>query len=202
MDYVFGLSRNARLERLLTPTMEASKNWHEMTGQPVRTFMGLRYRTRKSWSRTRRVIGKAEYSARGRNPRFIVTSLSESDFPAGMLYEGVYCARGDMENRIKEQQLDLYADRTSTGTLQANQLRLYLSSIAYCMLNDLREMGLKRTRLAKAQCGTIRTRLMKVGAIVRVSVRRVFIQMASSQPYQDVFAAAWQCLRGSPATVT
>lgn len=202
VDYVFGLSRNVRLEAMLTPAMEATKNWHEMTRESVRTFMGLRYRTRKSWSRARRVIGKAEYSNRGPNPRFIVTSLSERVFPARMLYEQVYCARGDMENRIKEQQLDLYADRTSTGTMQANQLRLYISSIAYCLLNDMREMALKDTRLAKAQCGTIRTLLMKIGAIVRVSVRRVFIQMASSHPYQDVFAAAWRSLRAAPATVT
>lgn len=202
VDYVFGLSRNTRLERMLTPAMNASMHWHEMTGQSVRTFMGLRYQTLSSWSRQRRVIGKAEYSNRGRNPRFIVTSLSESKFPARMLYEQVYCARGDMENRIKEQQLDLFADRTSTATMQANQVRLYFSSIAYCLLNDLRKMALQHTRLAKAQCGTIRTLLMKIGAIVRVSVRRIFIQMASSQPYQDVFAAAWRSLRALPDAVT
>lgn len=202
VDYVFGLSRNTRLERMLTPAMNASMHWHEMTGQSVRTFMGLRYQTLSSWSRQRRVIGKAEYSNRGRNPRFIVTSLSESKFPARMLYEQVYCARGDMENRIKEQQLDLFADRTSTATMQTNQVRLYFSSIAYCLLNDLRKMALQHTRLAKAQCGTIRTLLMKIGAIVRVSVRRIFIQMASSQPYQDVFAAAWRSLRALPDAVT
>lgn len=202
VDYVFGLSRNTRLERMLTPAMNASMHWHEMTGQSVRTFMGLRYQTLSSWSRQRRVIGKAEYSNRGRNPRFIVTSLSESKFPARMLYEQVYCARGDMENRIKEQQLDLFADRTSTATMQANQVRLYFSSIAYCLLNDLRKMALQHTRLVKAQCGTIRTLLMKIGAIVRVSVRRIFIQMASSQPYQDVFAAAWRSLRALPDAVT
>ena len=151
--------------------------------------------------RTRRVIGKAEYTEKGDNPRFIVTSLGARAFPAQMLYEDVYCARGDMENRIKEQQLDLFADRTSTATLRANQFRLWLSSVAYCFLNDLRELGLAGTRLAKAQCGTIRTRLMKIGALVCVSVRRVLVRMAESCPFQDVFVDALLALRALPRAV-
>ena len=164
--------------------------------------MELTYCTRSSWSRARRVIGKAEFSAQGDNPRFIVTSLSARQFPARQLYEVVYCGRGDMENRIKEQQLNLFADRTSTATLRANQIRLWLSSVAYSLLNDLRELGLKGTRLAQAQCGTIRTRLMKIGALICVSVRRVLIRMAQACPFQDVFAQALHTLRTRPATVT
>ena len=202
VDYVFGFSRNERLEAMLTPAMDSARRWCEITGQKARVFMELTYCTRSSWSRARRVIGKAEFSAQGDNPRFIVTSLSARQFPARQLYEVVYCGRGDMENRIKEQQLNLFADRTSTATLRANQIRLWLSSVAYSLLNDLRELGLKGTRLAQAQCGTIRTRLMKIGALICVSVRRVLIRMAQACPFQDVFAQALHTLRTRPATVT
>ena len=201
VDYVLGLSRNARLERLLGPSLESARRYQEIIGRAVRVFTELNYRTLDSWSRTRRVIGKAEYTEKGDNPRFIVTSLGARAFPAQMLYEDVYCARGDMENRIKEQQLDLFADRTSTATLRANQFRLWLSSVAYCFLNDLRELGLAGTRLAKAQCGTIRTRLMKIGALVCVSVRRVLVRMAESCPFQDVFVDALLALRALPRAV-
>ena len=197
VDYIFGYARNQRIVRMIAPAMEAVRRWHELTGQPARCFVELKYQTHTSWSRPRRVVAKAEYLDKGANPRFVLTSLSASEYGARHLYQDTYCARGDMENRIKEQQLDLFADRTSTATLKANQIRLWLASVAYCLLNDLRRLGLKTTRLAKAQCGTIRTRLMKIGASVSVSVRRVFVRMAQSCPYQDVFAQALANLRAA-----
>jgi hypothetical protein len=202
VDYLFGLSRNPRLEGMLAPAMGAVSRWCQMTGAPARAYMELHYQTLDTWSRSRRVVGKAEWLEKGENPRFVVTSLDASAHPARQLYEQDYCGRGDMENRIKEQQLDLFADRTSTATLKANQLRLWFSSVAYCLLNDLRELGLKGTRLAAAQCGTIRTRLMKIGAAITVSVRRVWIRMARSCPYQDVFAQAWKNLSALAAADT
>jgi hypothetical protein len=197
VDYLFGYARNARTQRMMAPAMETVRRWYELTGLPARCFMELKYQTRKSWTRKRRMVAKAEYLDKGANPRFVVTSLRAAEFPARKLYEEVYCARGDMENRIKEQQLDLFADRTSTATMKANQIRLWLSSVAYCMLNDLRELGLKGTRMAKAQCGTIRTRLMKIGAGISLSVRRILVRMAQSCPYQDVFAQALVNLRAA-----
>ena len=202
VDFVFGLSRNRRLEQMLAPAMAAVQRWYEITGAPARTYMELNYQTLDSWSRARRVVGKAEQLAQGANPRFVVTSLDASAHPAALLYEEDYCGRGDMENRIKEQQLDLFADRTSTATMKANQLRLWLSSVAYSLLNDLRELGLKGTRLAVAQCGTIRTRLMKIGAAITVSVRRVWVRLARSCPYQDVFTQAWKNLTALGVGVT
>jgi len=190
VDYLFGLARNVRLERLLSPALESAQRWQQVVGGSVRTFMELRYRTQKSWSRARRVIGKAEVSGRGANPRFIVTSLTAREVGARALYEETYCARGDMENRIKEQQLDLFADRTSTSAMKSNQLRLWFSAIAYSLLKDLRTLGLKGTRLARATCGTIRTRLLKIGAVTRVSVRRVVIHLATGCAWQDVFTQA------------
>jgi hypothetical protein len=195
VDYLFGLARNSRLETLLAPAMGSARRWHEVIGQPVRVFTELWYQTKKTWCRARRVIGKAEYLEQGANPRFIVTSLSPVAGGARELYEDRYCARGEMENRIKEQQLDLFADRTSTATLKANQLRLWLSAIAYSLVNDLRALGLKGTKLAQATCGTIRTRLLKIGALIRVSVRRVLIHLASGCPYQAVFAQAFANIR-------
>jgi hypothetical protein len=195
VEYIFGLARNSRLEAMLAPAMESVRRWHELTGRPVRAFMELPYRTLDSWSRKRRVIGKAEHLDKGANPRFVVTSLSAEEHGARDLYEAQYCARGDMENRIKEQQLDMFADRTSTGTMKANQLRMWLSAIAYSLVNDLRELGLKGTQLARATCGTIRTRLLKIGAVIRVSVRRVLIHLAGSCPCQEVFARALSNLR-------
>jgi len=195
VDFLFGLARNRRLEGMLTPALESARRWHELTGQPVRVFAELKYQTQKTWSQARRVIGKAEYLEQGANPRFVVTSLSAADGGARELYEERYCARGEMENRIKEQQLDLFADRTSAATLKANQLRLWLSAIAYSLMNDLRVLGLKGTQLAQATCGTIRTRLLKIGALIRVSVRRVLIHLASGCPSQAVFAQAFLNLR-------
>jgi hypothetical protein len=195
VDFLFGLARNSRLEAMLTPAMQSARRWHELMRQPVRVFSELKYQTHKTWSTARRVIGKAEYLEQGANPRFVVTSLSTADGGAREIYEVQYCARGEMENRIKEQQLDMFADRTSTATLKANQLRLWLSAIAYSLMNDLRVLALKGTHLAQATCGTIRTRLLKIGALMRVSVRRVLIHLASSCPSQEVFAQALMNLR-------
>jgi len=195
VDFLFGYARNKRNQRMLAPAMESVRRWHELTGLAARCFMDMKYSTLKSWSRERRMVGKAEYLDKGPNPRFVVTSLPSIDYPARKLYEEDYCARGDMENRIKEQQLDLFADRTSTAAIASNQIRLWLSAVAYCLINDLRELGLKATRLAKAQCGTIRNRLLKIGAGISLSVRRVLIRMASSCPNQDVFAQAFNNLR-------
>jgi hypothetical protein len=199
VDYLFGLARNGRLEAMLAPAMDSARRWSELLQQPVRVFTELVYQTLKTWGRPRRVVGKAEYLAQGANPRFVVTSLPVADAGARELYEVQYCARGEMENRIKEQQLDLFADRTSTATMQANQLRLWLSAIAYGLLNDLRVLGLQGTQMAQATCGTIRTRLLKIGALIRVSVRRVLIQLASSCPVQEIFAQTLAHLRVAPA---
>lgn len=199
VDFIFGLARNSRLETMLTPAMESARRSHELLGQSVRVFMELKYETHKTWSRMRRVIGKAEYLDKGPNPRFVVTSLSATAFGARELYEVQYCGRGEMENRIKEQQMDLFADRTSTATMKGNQLRLWLSAVAYCMLNDLRTLALHGTQMAQATCGTIRTRLMKIGALIRISVRRVLIHLAGGCPCQDVFLHALANLRQQPA---
>ena len=198
VDFIVGYARNRRLQKMIAPAMESARQWHELTGQAARCYMELKYCTLKSWSRQRRVVAKAEWLDKGSNPRFVVTSLSAEEFGAQVLYEDEYCGRGDMENRIKEQQLALFADRTSTATMKANQIRLWLSSVAYCLLNDLRELGLQGTRLAKAQCTTIRTRLLKIGAQISISVRRVFIRMAHSCPFQDVFNQALINLRSLP----
>jgi hypothetical protein len=190
VDYVFGLARNARLEKMLEAEMETAKLEHERTGQPARCFKELRYRTLDSWSGERRVVGKAEQLPGKSNPRFIVTSFPVEKIDARALYEDVYCARGDMENRIKEQQLDMFADRTSTHTMRANQLRLWFSSLAYMLVVLLRRLGLRGTELAKAQVGTIRTRLLKVGALVKLSVRRIQISLSSVFPLQRIFHQA------------
>jgi hypothetical protein len=157
------------------------------TGQAERIFKDLRYRTRETWNRTRRVIAKVEHLAKGANPRFIVTSLPRKQFPAAPVYEDLYCGRGNMENRIKEQQAGLFADRTSTATMRGNQLRLYFSSIAYMLMHALRRLGLAGTELAQAQCGTIRLKLLKIGAQLQVTVRRTWFRLAGGYPYQEVF---------------
>ena len=159
----------------------------ESTNQPARVFADFDYQTLKSWSRSRRVIGKAEHLAKGANPRFVVTSLSAEVFDARALYEEQYCARGDMENRIKEQQLYLFADRTSAATMRANQQRLWFSSVAYTLMTALRRLGLKHTKMAHAQCDTIRLKLLKIGARIRVTVRKVWVSMTESYPYQRLF---------------
>jgi hypothetical protein len=195
VDYLFGLAKNKRLIKILGAELHRAQQRFEATGEPAREFKDFAYRTRRSWGRERRVVGKAEHLAKGANPRFVVTSLPAERFAAQALYEDVYCGRGDMENRIKEQQLCLFADRTSCQTMRANQLRLWLSSAAYVLVQALREQGLKQTPLAKAQCDTIRLKLLKIGAIIRVSVRRVWFSLAESCPYQAVFRQAFESLR-------
>ncbi|MCE9527384.1 MAG: IS1380 family transposase [Planctomycetales bacterium] len=195
VDYVFGLAKNKRLLKILGRELHLAEQEFAATGKPARQFKDFTYRTRQSWSRERRVVGKAEHLAKGSNPRFIVTSLSAERFAAKALYEDCYCARGEMENRIKEQQLCLFADRTSCQTMRANQLRLWLSSAAYVLLQAMRQKGLQSTVLEKARCDTIRLKLLKIGAIVRVSVRRVWFSLAQSCPYQQVFAQALENLR-------
>lgn len=196
VHYLFGLARNKRLEAMLSPGMSEAKQQFDATGKAARVFCELRYQTLESWSCERRVVGKAEYLEKGSNPRFVVTNLSPEELDARTLYEDVYCARGEMENRIKEQQLELFADRTSTHFLKSNQLRLWMSSVAYLLMNELRRVGLAETEMSPAQCGTIRLKLLKIGAQVQVTVRRVVVRLASSYPYQELFLAVYRNLRG------
>jgi hypothetical protein len=190
VDYVFGLARNPRLVADLEADLAAAATEHAATGKAARRFKEFSYATLNSWSRERRVIGKAEHLAKGSNPRFIVTSLTAPVIAGRTLYERVYCARGDMENRIKEQQLDLFADRTSAATMRANQLRLWFASFAYVLLETLRRIGLRHTQFQDATCGTIRLKLLKLGARVTVSVRRIKVAIASACPYRTEFALA------------
>jgi Transposase DDE domain group 1 len=200
VDYVFGLARNDRLVARIGVALEEVRQRAEKTGKPVRLFRELRYRTLKSWSRSRRVVAKAEQLGDKSNPRFVVTSFPARVHRARHLYEGLYCARGDMENRIKEQQLALFADRTSAHTMRANQLRLWFASVAYVLLNLLRHFGLKGTELERAQAGTIRTRLLKIGAVVRVSVRRVVLSLSAASPVRELFARIAELLRANMPT--
>lgn len=195
VDFVLGLAKNKRLIAEIASELEQAKSQFETTGEAARVFKDFIYQTRDSWSRVRRVVGKAEHMAKGANPRFVVTSLSADEIEARPLYEDEYCARGDMENRIKEQQLNLFADRTSAATMRANELRLWFSSVAYTLLNALRRLGLKGTDLAKAQCGTIRLKLLKIGAQIRVTVRKVWVSLAESYPYRNVFHQVYDRLR-------
>ncbi|RPI10836.1 MAG: IS1380 family transposase [Acidobacteriales bacterium] len=194
VDYVFGLARNGRLRRRIAKAMRRAKAQAQRTGRPARIFTEFRYQTRKSWGRARRVVAKAEQIEGKENPRFVVTSLAASAFRPRALYEDLYCARGEMENRIKEQML-LFADRMSAETMRANQLRLYLSAAAYVLVEALRRMALKGTELAQAQVNTIRLRLLKIGARVRWTARRVSVSMASAYPWQSLFAHTWKALR-------
>ena len=194
VDYLFGLAKNKRLRRIIDPQMwQATKQWNE-TKQPARVFTEFEYETRKSWARARRVIAKAEHIDGKENPRFVVTSLASEEWPAQKLYEEDYCGRGDMENRIKEQ-FSLFADRVSAETMRANQMRLYLSAIAYVLIGGLRRIGLKATELAEAQVATIRTKVLKIGARIRVTVRKVWVSMASSYPWQGLYEKVWTNLR-------
>ena len=192
VDYVFGLAKNARLTALIPAELAAAEAQCAATGQPARVFAERTYQTQDSWSRARRVVAKAEYLSSGpdgkSNPRFVVTSLPIATIEARALYEDLYCARGEMENRIKEQQLMLFADRTSAATMRANQLRLYFSSVAYLLLHALRRLALAGTALAHAQCQTIRLTLLKIGARIRVTVRHVWLALASGCPYAVLFA--------------
>jgi hypothetical protein len=194
VHYVFGLARNGRLQRAIGRQLREAQEASERAHRPARRFRDFSYQTRQSWSRRRRVIGKAEHTGDKANPRFIVTSLSQETWPARELYEDLYCARGEMENRIKEAQLDLFADRLSTETFRANQLRLWLASAAYVLMHALRRIGLKGTALAKACANTIRLRLLKIGAVVTVSVRRVKLAMSSACPNQPEYLAAFHAL--------
>jgi hypothetical protein len=189
VDYLFGLARNKRLLAEIEAELEEARAEHAQIGKPARRFKAFFYTTRNSWSRTRRVIGKAEHLDKGTNPRFVVTSLDPA-IAARTVYEQLYCARGEMENRIKECQLDLFSDRTSTATMAANQLRLWFSSFAYVLMTGLRRMALTGTELANATCGSIRLKLLKIGARVTVSVRRIKIAMASACPQQATFILA------------
>jgi Transposase DDE domain group 1 len=195
VDYVFGLAKNSRLLRALAPELGQAEQQFGQSGQPARVFKDFSYSTLESWSRPRRVIGKAEHLAKGPNPRFVVTSLAAESWPAQGVYEQEYCGRGDMENRIKEQQLMLFADRVSCSTLRANQVRLCLATVAYVVLRALRQFGLAQTELAQAQCATIRVKLLKLGAVVRVTVRKVWLSLSESYPLRQVFARVVGALR-------
>ena len=198
VDYVFGLARNQRLRRIIGRAMwEATEEWNR-TGKPSRVFHEFQYQTRKtkdrSWGRERRVVAKAEHIDGKENPRFVVTSLEAGQWTAQALYEELYCARGDMENRIKEQ-FSLFVDRVSAETMRANQMRLYFSVMAYVLMSGLRRLGLQATDWAQAQVSTIRTKLLKIGAQIRVSARKVWVSMASSYPWQAIYQQIWSNLR-------
>ncbi len=225
VDYVFGLAKNSRLIKMTTATQSKAKHEFQENLSTVVSFLetlfmpdeqvpklaselidnsiwyrSLDYQTRESWTRSRRVVSKVEYGASGSNIRFVVTSLTSNKVPPGQLYTQKYCKRGEMENRFKEQQLELFSDRTSTHTFEGNQLRLWFSSLAYILMNALREQCLAKTELQNAQVGTIRTKLLKLGALITVSARRILIAISSSCPYKDIFAAAYRCLKMRAST--
>lgn len=195
VDYVLGFARNPKLERLLAPSMDRAREQQLATGKPARVFAEFDYATTSgSWSQPRRVVGKAEITGDKENPRFVVTSLPAEQWDAQALYENLYCSRGEMENRIKEQ-MSLFADRVSTETMRANQLRVYFAGMAYVLVSALRRIGLQGTEMARAQATTIRLRLLKIGAQVRISARRVWVQLASSFPLQSLFWRVAEQLR-------
>ena len=200
VDYVIGLAKNTRLRKIIGQELQAAKALFEQTQVPSRVFKDFEYCTRHSWSKSRRVIGKAEHLAQGSNPRFVVTSLPSARIAAQPLYEDLYCARGDMENRIKEQQLFLFADRTSTHGLRSNQLRVLFSTLAYVLHKALKEFGLQGTSLATAQVNTVRTKLLKIGGRITVSVRRVVLSLSQAYPYQELFRQILSNLR-RPASI-
>lgn len=198
VDFVFGLARNQRLRKIIGAEMQqAQRQWQE-TGQPARVFVDFNYQPRKrkkgGWDGERRVVAKAEHIAGKENPRYVVTSLLNAVWSGRALYEGLYCARGNMENRIKEQ-FSLFADRVSAETMRANQLRLSLSAMAYVLVSGLRRLGLRATELAAAQVSTIREKLLKIGAQIRVTVRKVWVSMASSYPWPGLYQQIWTNLR-------
>jgi Transposase DDE domain group 1 len=195
IDYLLGLARNERLRRKIARALRQAKQEHQRTGKAARVFTEFFYRTQSSWSRSRRVVAKAEHLEKGENPRFVVTSLSPQAWPAQPLYERLYCARGEMENRIKEQ-LSLFADRLSTETMRANQLRLYFSSLAYVLMQALRRLALAGTAWATAQVESIRLRLLKIAAELRLTARRIWVRYARAYPWKAIFAAACAALSG------
>ena len=188
IGYVLGLARNARLVRIIGKAMQEAKQAHQHTGNAARRFCDFTYQTRKSWSQRRRVVGKAEYLCKGPNPRFVVTNLAKNRAGARRLYEKFYCARGDMENRLKEQQLGLFTDRTSSATMRADQLRLYFASLAYVLMHGLRRLALEGTSLAKAQCTTIRLKVLKIAARIHITVRKIWLAFCDAYPYASDFA--------------
>ena len=194
VDFLFGLARNQRLQKIIGRQMHEAKLEHAATGKAARVFTEFDYQTRKSWARPRRVVAKAESLDKGENPRFVVTSLGADKWAARQLYEQFYCQRGEMENRIKEQ-MCLFAYRLSTGEMKANQLRLYFSALAYTLVEALRRLALKGTQWAEARVDTIRLKLFKIGTIVRLSVRRVQLEMSSAYPWKDLYMRAFQALR-------
>ncbi len=199
VDYLFGLARNERLVGAITEQLAEAAAESRAQNWPARRFADFAWRTLDSWSRTRRVVAKAEHLPKGSNPRFVVTSLSVTDIDARTLYEQVYCARGEVENRIKEQQLDLFADRTSAASMRANQLRLWFASFAYVLVEALRRIGLRFTQFATATCATIRLKLLKIGAQVRRSVRRIKVAMPSACPFQTEYHLAYLYLKRAAA---
>lgn len=198
LDYVFGLQGNARLDRRIQDEKALARRLCQETGRPARVFCEFAYKPVKTWDRERRVVAKAEHLPDGPNPRFVVTSLGADEYDPRALYEGLYCARGNMENRIKEQQLDLFADRCSTHWIRSNTLRLYEHAFAYVLVSGLRREALAGTPMEKSTCASIRLRLFKIGALVRVSVRRVCVHMSSAHPWQDVFQKAFAAMRTPP----
>lgn len=199
VDYVLGLAKNSRLSAEIAEELAEAKSRHERTSLAARRFKDFRYCTRDSWSRERRVVGKAEHLDKGSNPRFVVTSLPAEAWDARALYEDMYCARGEMENRIKEQQMCMFADRTSTRWMRSNQIRLWLSSLGYVLVSALRRLGLAGTKMARSRCDTIRLKLLKIGASVRVSVRRVLVALASGYPLGALFHRICRSLQSAIA---
>jgi hypothetical protein len=197
VDYVLGLAKNSRLTAEIAAELAQAAEQYQRTGQAARIFKEFSYQTHESWSRARRVVAKAEHLEKGANPRFVVTSLLNPEWAAPALYEELYCARGEMENRIKEQ-LMLFSDRTSTAYLRSNQIRLYFSSVAYLLMQALRRLGLQGTELAKAQCTTLRLKLLKIGALIRMTVRKVWVSLAGGYPYQDLFRQVYTQLQTVP----
>ena len=193
--YVFGLARNTRLVGKIQKALRRACIEHERTGKPARRFTTFSYRTRRTWSRSRRIIAKAEYTEGKENPRFVATNLPADLYEPRALYEDLYCARGEMENRIKEQQLYLFADRSSCSLLKANQLRLWFTAVAYVLMSELRRRALRGTELQYATFQTIRLKLFKVGALVKVSVRRVLVSLSTGYPYRELFLAAYRAVR-------
>jgi hypothetical protein len=197
VDYVLGLAKNERLRAEITAEMAQAAEQYQQTGQAARIFKEFTYQTRESWSRARRVVAKAEHLEKGANPRFVVTSLASEEWAGQALYEELYCARGEMENRIKEQ-LMLFADRTRTAFLRSNQIRLYFSSVAYLLLQALRRLGLQGTEWAQAQCTTLRLKLLKIGALIRITVRKIWVSMAEGYPYAERFRQVYAQLQAVP----
>ena len=195
VEYVFGFAKNERLKAIIAEELVRAQELYEETKTAARVFKDFCYQTLQSWSRERRLVAKAEYLEKGANPRFIVTSIETNKMDARTLYEQLYCGRGDMENRIKEQQLWLFADRTSAGKMRANQLRLYFSSAAYLLMQALRRLGLRGTQMANAQCHTIRLKLLKIGAQIKITVRKVWVSLAGGYPYREIFHQVYRNLR-------